>query len=189
MPHDRDKDPESHEDDHVFPESWSSSTCGRETGNYGAFLLGCYELGAPGQPHHDLKSLYPTREEALWAWDIFQNNVNALSKIIHAPTFQTKLETSLANPTASSRSFDALIFAVCLSAINTVTNEECENLFLNSKDNVMDQFQHKTSRALVAADILRTDDMEVCQAFTLFLVRLGLQHTNEVKGVNSVIKY
>lgn len=169
MPHDQDQE-ESEQDDSLTPGSWSLPMHSLETNDYGALLLGSYELCVPGRMRLDVKSLFPSREQVLGAWNIFLANINPLSKMLHAPTFQTKLEWALDNPTASSRNFDALMFAICFSAINTATNEECEYLFSESKDVVMDQLQHNTSQALVAADILRTDDMEVCQAFTIFLV-------------------
>ena len=137
----------------------------------GALLLGTYALTVPGEIPVDVKSLYPKREQLLETFDIYLTNVNPLCKIIHAPTFRVKLEQAASNSGAVSRKFDALVFSICLIAMNTATEAECQNIFFAPREEVLSTLQNMTSRALVAADILRSDDLEVLSAFILFLVR------------------
>lgn len=168
IPHDQDNDDDEHNEEYATPGSIPSHPPGTSDG---ALLLGTYALTVPGQIPVDVKSLYPKREQLFGAWELYQSNVNPLLKLLHAPTFQVRLEEAAANPHAVSRKFDALVFAMCFIAINSASNEDCEGIFFAPKAEVLDTLQNMTSRALVAADILRSDDLEVLTAFSLFLVR------------------
>ena len=171
IPHDQDgEEYSSPPEDWATPGSIPTSNSGNGNGE-AALLLGGYDLSVPGQPQVDVKALYPTRDQILGTWEIFLANVHPLTKIIHPPTFRITLENAMVNPALTSRKIDALVFAVCFVAVNTATDDEVERLFFGSKDIVLSQLQDSTAKALVAADVLRSDDLEVLQAMTFFLVR------------------
>ena len=139
----------------------------------GALLLGSYTLTNPGQGWIDPKSQYLTPEQTTAMLDVFCSNVHPLTKLVHLPTLTPRLKAAVANPATAERKLDALIHSMMFCAANTLSNQECQDIFYIERRVLLDNLQDTTSKALVAADILRSDDIEVLQAFAFFLVGLS----------------
>lgn len=61
------------------------------------------------------------------------------------------------------------MFATYTLAILSLSPEDCQHLFHETKDNLYSRYRSATLKALIAADFLVTSHLEVLQAFTLFL--------------------
>jgi hypothetical protein len=62
------------------------------------------------------------------------------------------------------------MFAVYALAIGSLSPSDCVKLFDQEKDVLFEQYRKSAMQSLIAADLLSTRDVEVLQAFVLFLV-------------------
>jgi hypothetical protein len=67
---------------------------------------------------------------------------------------------------------EALLFSIYLLAIISMSSEECLKYFDESRTQLLKRFQAGARQALMAADLFHTRELEVLQAFVLFLVGL-----------------
>jgi hypothetical protein len=103
-------------------------------------------------------------------WQTFLDNVNPLSKVIHAPTVQYQILEATGNLTNISKGVESLMFAIYAAAVNSVDDTECESILGESKSRVLPRYFMATQHALIRAGFLYSSDLVVLQAFTLFLV-------------------
>ncbi len=121
-------------------------------------------------PPTSLLDQHPEPRHIFRLWQVFVESVNPLTKILHVPTFQQRLMDaswaldSLPTPT------EAIMFAVYTLAITAMRPEECQQLFGESHTTLLNRYRTATIRALVSAGLLTTRDLDVFQAFVLFLV-------------------
>lgn len=72
-----------------------------------------------------------------------------------------------------ARSTESLMFAIYLSSINSLGDEDCKSIMGEPKIPLLTRFSSVTEQALINAEFLKTADLMVLQAFTLFLVGLS----------------
>jgi hypothetical protein len=119
-----------------------------------------------------LTSLHPSTVHIFQLWQAFLNHVNPITKLFHAPTVQQQLLTAAADLTNVSKSMEVLMFAIYSSSVSSLSNEECLQMFGESKQILSARYQLGAQRALVNARFLKTTDLVVLQAYLLFLVSL-----------------
>ncbi len=107
---------------------------------------------------------------AFQLWQTFLENVNPLIRLLHGPTTQSLMLETSANLDSISSSTEALIFAIYHFAAVSLENPECERKFGQPRANLMSKFSHATYLALINANFMKTPDMVVLQALTLYLV-------------------
>lgn len=119
---------------------------------------------------HD-HQLQPLQVQARWG--LFKENVAPMIAILHTSTLEPTILESCARAEPSRPiAFEALVEAICFSAIVSATPEQC--LFILGRD------RHvciRTSRlaveqALAQANLISTPNIEVLQAAVLFLLCL-----------------
>lgn len=103
-------------------------------------------------------------------WQTFLDNVNPLVKILHTPTVQQLVLEASGNLKAVSKSMNALMFAIYVSAVNSLSNAECEGMIGQGKSVLLAKYYLGTQQALISAAFLKSSDMVVLQAYVLFLV-------------------
>jgi len=69
-------------------------------------------------------------------------------------------------------STEALAWAVCYSAVCSMTEEQCQTLIQHDRSAALAAYQRACENALDYAGYLTTDDNVVIQAFVLYLVRI-----------------
>jgi len=87
-------------------------------GDHHAFLLGYRSADVDLRPPHPLPSQIP------YIWQVFQENVDPLVKILHIPTMNKlirEIRTDLDNLTPST---EALMFSIYYSAITSLEDED-----------------------------------------------------------------
>ena len=109
-------------------------------------------------------------------WQTFLDNVNPLVKLIHAPTVQQMILESSSNLGKVLPSTEALMFAIYLCAVTSLGNEDCERIMSSSRPTLLARFSHAAQQALINSEILKTSNMVVLQAFTLFLLAMRDSH-------------
>ena len=65
---------------------------------------------------------------------------------------------------------EALMFAIYAAAVSSLDNDECVSTMGESRSVLLTRYSTATQQALIRAQYLKTSDLVVLQAYTLFLV-------------------
>ncbi|MCJ1337752.1 hypothetical protein MMC09_003035 [Bachmanniomyces sp. S44760] len=117
-----------------------------------------------------LSSLHPSPVHIYFLWQTFLENINPLIKILHTPTMQKTILEATADIQKVGRANEALLFAIYALSVVSLKTEVCERTLGDSKRNLLAKFHYAAEQAFFAASLLRTSDMVVLQAFTLYLL-------------------
>ncbi|KAJ8108749.1 hypothetical protein ONZ43_g6330 [Nemania bipapillata] len=82
-----------------------------------------FPFAVGGQPQ-SVTELHPSGVEILGLWQTYLGNVDPLLKLTHAPTLQAQIIEASRNLTKVSKSLEALMFAIYLMAITSLTDDE-----------------------------------------------------------------
>jgi hypothetical protein len=137
------------------------------------------QLGSAGddllcgpQSPDNLKMLHPSPVHIFRLWQTFLDNINPLIKIFHAPSVQQKILDATTDLDEIPKNTEALMFGIYAAATMSMDEDDCQKLFNESKGVVLARFQSGARQALRTAGYLRSSDIVVLQAFTLYLVGL-----------------
>ncbi|RMZ82198.1 hypothetical protein DV738_g1736, partial [Chaetothyriales sp. CBS 135597] len=119
-----------------------------------------------------LGHLHPHQEGIFKLWALFLENVNPMTKIIHYPTLQEKLVQASQDIDNIDRGLEALMFAIYLSAVTSLDDIECERTFKESRRLLLARYRQGARRSLSRARFLGTADIQVLQAFVLYLLMM-----------------
>jgi hypothetical protein len=117
-----------------------------------------------------LKALHPPKAGMIQLWEAFKDNVDPLTKIVHAPSMQKTIEAIQDVPNQVSKSLEALLFSIYYSAVNSLSQEECMSILGQNKEIAANRFRIGTKQALVNAAFLKSTSVVTLQAYVLFLV-------------------
>lgn len=125
-----------------------------------------------------LVSSHPTPIQIFLLWQTYLDNVNPLLKLFHAPTVQQLILDAASNLENVPQSTEALMFAIYFLSITSLRNDDCERIMGESRPGLLVRFSNATQQALINADLLKSSNMTVLQAFVLYLVsRFFIQST------------
>ena len=127
---------------------------------------------AVGGAQATVTNSHPSAIQIFQLWQIYINNVNPLLKISHVPTLQGQIISASANPAKISKSLEALMFSIYFVAITSMKEEEVQNTFAEDRNILLGKYHTATQQALVNAGFMRSTDLMVLQAYTLYLVSL-----------------
>lgn len=68
------------------------------------------------------------------------------------------------------KSTEALMFSIYLLAVVSLTTEECEAMFSETRDSLISKYAGATQQALVNAKFLKSSNLVTLQAFSIYLV-------------------
>lgn len=122
-----------------------------------------------------LRSLHPQPVEAFKLWQAYLDNINPLIKLFHAPTVQQLISEANGNLDNVPRNVEALLFAIYSISIESLSDGECVAITGAPKETARQQFRSGAQHALINASFLKTSDLMVLQALTLFIVSDSLQ--------------
>ena len=117
-----------------------------------------------------LMDLHPQPVHIFRLWQTFLDNVNPLTKIIHAPTMQQQILDAASSLENVSKGLESLMFAIYNFAVTSSSNAYCESTFGEAKSTLLARYRCGTQQALIRVGYLRSSEMVVLQAFVLFLV-------------------
>jgi hypothetical protein len=121
--------------------------------------------GAP-----QLLELHPEPKHIFKLWQAFAENVNPLTKVIHTPTLQQRILEMSWNLEVVARPLEAVMFGVYALAITSMKAADCVQAFGETRSVLLNRYRSGAAQALIAAELHLTRDLEVLQAFVLFLV-------------------
>lgn len=114
--------------------------------------------------------LHPDPKHVFKLWQAFADNVNPLTKFIHAPTLQQKiLETAWTVETVA-KPLEATMFAVYALAVASMKPAICRDVFGETRSVLMNRYRMGALRALSGTNLFATRDLHVLQALTLIIV-------------------
>ncbi|KAI0845951.1 fungal-specific transcription factor domain-containing protein [Daldinia vernicosa] len=131
-----------------------------------AFLFG-HNL-SPHQPN--IRELHPPLSQISFSVNVFYQNVNVLTQVVHMPTLNKMVQsiqdsgTSILTPAN-----EALMFAIYYSAITSMEEEDVVANLGSSKSELNLKYRLGLEYALAKADFLNVPDVVLIQAFAIFL--------------------
>jgi hypothetical protein len=117
-----------------------------------------------------LRQFHPSAVQIFQLWQIFLDNVQPLSRIIHVPSIQKEISTITANLDQIPRGLEALMFSIYLAAVNSLSESECQLILKENKTIMQQIFAKATQQALANAECLKSCSLVVLQSLTLYLV-------------------
>ena len=117
-----------------------------------------------------LRILHPPSAQIMIYWNVFKTNVDPIVRLLHKPTAEQLFLQAAKDQSSLSKSSEALVFAVYMAVITSLSPEECQTLLSIDRDTGLKRYRYATEQALSRAGFLATQELIVVQAFTLFLV-------------------
>ncbi|KAF4308068.1 putative transcriptional regulatory protein [Botryosphaeria dothidea] len=135
----------------------------------------------------DLRWLHPSGPQIKTLSDIYWDRVDVIFKILHRPTIEPLLNAAAQDAAAIPKAggFEALMFAIYFAAVTSLTPGECTALLGKERPNLVSQFRHCCEMSLANADFLNSTDLQVLQAFSLYL--LCLRSHNKTRSVWTLV--
>jgi hypothetical protein len=133
-----------------------------------------FPFAVGGQPQ-SVTDLHPTGVRIFQLWQTYLDNVNPLLKLTHTPTLQVQIIEASTNLTKVSKSLEALMFAIYLMAITSLGDDEVRQTYNESKNDLLQKYQHATQQALFNAGFMRMPDLTILQAYLLYCVSVLAQ--------------
>ncbi|KAI0839339.1 fungal-specific transcription factor domain-containing protein [Hypoxylon sp. FL0890] len=118
----------------------------------------------------DLRKLHPLPSQIPFIWQVYQENVDPLVKILHVPSMSKIIRELRTNMNEISPGMEALMFAIYYASITSMEEDEVKINFGAEKGQLINKYRFATEQALAKANFLVTSELVVLQAFTLFLV-------------------
>lgn len=118
-----------------------------------------------------LTHLHPDPVRIFKLWQVFLENVNPLTKILHAPIVQQQMLKTIGDLNSIGKGMEALLFSIYSCALHSMTEQDVKKEFDQEKSLLQARFRTATQKALSNAGLLKTTDLVLLQAFCLYIVR------------------
>lgn len=112
--------------------------------------------------------------QAFMLWQTFLQNVNPLSKVIHAPLVQPQVIEASKDFDSVPKPSIALLFAIYAAAVMSLNEEECLNQLDGPRTVLLSRYFVACQQALAASSFLKSRSIVTLQAFVVFLVMAPL---------------
>lgn len=136
------------------------------------------------RPGSNTELRHPPPESIHQLWQIFVDNVDPLTKIIHVPTLRPAIAKAASNVSAAPRSFEALMFAMYSAAVMSLTEDECRQRLGEARKLLLSRYASATKAALARANFMGTTSLVVLQALIIYL--FAVRDTYEPRSVWSL---
>lgn len=114
--------------------------------------------------------VHPNPIQIFQLWQVYIDNINSLLKITHVPTVQPQILQAASNLSKVPKNIEALMLGIYVMAITSMEERDVQNMFNESKQQILPRYLSATQQALVNASFMRVEDPLVLQAFVLYLV-------------------
>ncbi|KAJ5124126.1 uncharacterized protein N7515_007951 [Penicillium bovifimosum] len=129
-----------------------------------------YTVLSSSATRYALTELHPDPIHIFKLWQTFLENVNPLTKIIHAPTVQQQILEAMSDLSKVSRELEVLMFAIYCMALVSMEAEDVETSFGEIKETLLSKYKRGAQLGFKNAALLRTSSSTVLQAFMLYLL-------------------
>ena len=119
-----------------------------------------------------LTDVHPDPVQLFKLWQIFLDNVNPVTKIIHAPTLQQRILAACGDLSSVSKELEALMISIYCAAVTSLKDDDVQKEFGEPREKLLRRYRQGAQQALINAGVLKTSDMMVLQALILFIVSL-----------------
>lgn len=119
----------------------------------------------------NLRDFHPPPMQAFMLWQTFLQNVNPLSKVIHAPLVQPQVLEASKDFDSVPKPAVALLFAIYAAAVMSMKEEDCQAQLGGTKTVMLSRYFSAAQQALAAASFLKSRNIVTLQAFVIFLVQ------------------
>jgi Fungal specific transcription factor domain len=119
-----------------------------------------------------VQHLHPSSDNIFKIWQVFLENVNPMTKIVHYPSLQRQLVKASADLENIPKGLECLMFAIYTIAVGSLDDSECEALLGEARKTLLSRYRHGARRALARARFLGTADLVVLQAFVLYVLSI-----------------
>jgi hypothetical protein len=126
----------------------------------------------------ELTAFHPHPMDIMRLWQMFLDNVNPLTKVIHAPTLQQQIIEASINLEGISKGMQALLFSIYVLSIKSIDELRCKSVFGEDKSSLLERYQFGAQQALLNAEFLRPSSLMVLQALLLYLVILSFKYSS-----------
>jgi hypothetical protein len=116
------------------------------------------------------KPPHPPVNQVFELWQIFQENIDPLVKLVHVPTLQNAIQEATCNLEKIPRSLEALLFAIYSVAVMSLEDHDCEQRFGESRQTLLPRYIKATKVTLSRANLMGTANFVVLQAFIFHLL-------------------
>ena len=144
-------------------------------------------LGGNSLSLEELRTIHPPAVIMLKLWQTFVENVNPLIKILHAPTMQKRLLDYSTSLDKVAKDEEALLFGIYLTAVQSMSDFECQSLFGQTKSRSIRKYYNATKNALIRAEFMSCPGIVILQAFSLYLVSTYLLFHYSMHWIRKVI--
>lgn len=152
-------DPSDEEGDYPSPGSEPSSSADHQ-----GFIFGLSSnMGT-------LRALHPAPAQISTFWNIFKENVDPVVKMFHVLSKEKVFAQAAQNLDHLNKPTEALLFAIYLAVVTSLSSEQCRTLLMEEKDAALKKYRFAVEQALARSGFLNTQDIIVLQALTLFLI-------------------
>ena len=129
-----------------------------------------YTILSTSATRNVLAEFHPSPLHIFKLWQAFLENVNPLTKIIHAPTVQQQILEATSDLPNVGKELEALMFAIYCIALVSMQPADIEKSFGESKRTLLSKYRQGAQLAFKNASLLRTSSLTVLQAFMFYLV-------------------
>ncbi|KAJ5120045.1 hypothetical protein N7448_010714 [Penicillium atrosanguineum] len=119
-----------------------------------------------------LTGMHPNQLHIFKLWQTFLENVNPLTKILHAPTVQQQILDAMSDLSSISTELEALMFSIYCISLVSLPAADVEKSFGESKKKLLPRCRRGVQLAFRNASFLRTSSVMVLQAFMLYLLSM-----------------
>lgn len=142
----------------------------------------------PPEVPRNLTSFHPPATKIIALWQIYLDIVDPVLKFFHVPTTQQRILNAIKDLANLDAATECLLFSIYYSAVMATPAPDCQRVLQQAKSSLVrryvfsnwcelgqsltdsDRYREAVEAALAKANLLRTQETTVLQAFTLYLV-------------------
>ena len=132
----------------------------------------------------NIRARHPPPERIHQLWDIFVENVDSLTKVVHIPTLRPAVQKAASDVGTVPRGFEALMFAIYGAAVMSLNDDKYKRRLGEPRKTLLSRYVTSTEAALSRARFMGTTSVVVLQALVIHL--LSVQDTYEPRAIWSL---
>lgn len=120
----------------------------------------------------DVLEFYPDTKLALRLWNVYVKSVDPVLKILHIPTVQSTVISTILEPRSARSSTVALTFAIYFAAVTALFHDNTNDpIDLHwEKTTLLKRFKISLDQLLLVTDLMNQPEMMTLQALAIYVV-------------------
>ena len=119
-----------------------------------------------------LRNLHPPNKQILDLWQVFLENVNPLTKVVHPPSLGPAIKQATVDLDQVPRSLETLMFVIYSLAVLSLKDDDCQRRFREPRKALLSRYRTATKAGLSRTKFMGTSNIVVLQAFYLHLLSM-----------------